>query len=65
MQINVPRDGIPEKQVAEWLTFIRRLRAEPAAEIAERTITPEDTLAHAQADGGDRREDQRRMLLRA
>jgi hypothetical protein len=49
--------------MVEWLAFIRRLRAELAAEIAERTITPEDTLAKAQADGIDRREAhyQRRM----
>jgi len=55
--------SIPAKQVAEWLAFIRRLRAELAAEIAERTITPEDTLANARADGSDRREAlyQRRM----
>jgi hypothetical protein len=57
-------DGsIPTKQVVEWLAVIRRLRAELAAEIAERTITPEDTLANAKADGIDRREAryQRRM----
>jgi hypothetical protein len=49
--------------MVEWLAFIRRLRSEVAAEIAERTVTPEDTLANAQADGIDRREAyyQRRM----
>jgi len=64
--------SIPEKQIAEWLAFIRELRAQlgptrlneiVTLHAAEPTITPEDTLREAEADSSSRSEAryQRRM----